>query len=83
MKFSIKDLVASSEEILIGKFDFLCSVGLHRLLNPLGVITNRLQGRNVDIIEAYDDISSVIKDIKRATKNIDKEFSVILNKLNE
>ena len=83
MKFSIKDLVTSSEEILIGKFDFLCSVGLHRLLNPLGGITNRLQGRHVDIIEAYDDISSVIKDIKRATKNIDKEFSVILNKLNE
>ena len=43
MKFSIKDLVTSSEEILIGKFDFLCSVGLHRLLNPLEGITNRLQ----------------------------------------
>ena len=76
-------MVTSSEEILIGKFDFLCSVGLSRLLKPLGGITNRLQGRNVDIIEAYDDISSVIKDIKRATKNIDEEFSVILNKLNE
>ena len=52
-------------------------IGLYRLLHPLAGITNRLQGRGVDIIEAYDDVSSVIKDIKSTRKNIDKEFSVI------
>ena len=52
-------------------------IGLYRLLHPLAGITNRLQGRGVDIIEAYDDVSSVIKDIKSTMKNIDKEFSVI------
>ena len=50
---------------------------MHRLLHPLAGITNRLQGHVVDIIEAYDDVSSLIKDIKSARKNIDKEFSVI------
>ena len=28
-------------------------IGLYRLLHPLAGITNRLQGRGVDIIEAY------------------------------
>ena len=47
-------------------------------MHPLAGITNRLQGRGVDIIEAYNDVSSVIKDIKSTRKNIDEEFSVIL-----
>ena len=45
-------------------------IGLYRLLHPLAGITNRLQGRGVDIIEAYDDVSSVIKDINRAQVRI-------------
>ena len=36
-----------------------------------------MQGRGVDIMEAYDGVSSVTKDIKSTRKNIDKEFSVI------
>ena len=45
--------------------EFIISlIGLYRLLLPLAGITNRLQGRGVDIFEAYDDVSSVIKDIK-------------------
>ena len=62
----------------ITSFEFVISlIGLYRLLNPLAGITNSLQERGVDIIEAYDDVSSVINDTKSTRKNIDKEFSVI------
>ena len=46
------------------------------IVHPLADITNRLQGRGVDIIDVYDDVSSVIKDKKSTRKNIDKEFRV-------
>ena len=46
------------------------------IIHPLGDITNRLQERGVDIIDVYDDVSSVIKDKKSTRKNIDKEFRV-------
>ena len=46
----------------VTSFEFIISlIGLYRLLHPLAGITNCLQGRVVDIIEAYDDVSSVIK----------------------
>ena len=36
-------------------FEFIiCLIGLYRLLRPLASITNRLQGRGVNIIEGYD-----------------------------
>ena len=47
--------------------------GLYRLLNPPASVTNCLQVRGVDIIEAYEDISSVIKDIISTRKNIEKK----------
>ena len=57
----------------VTSFEFIISlIGLHRLLHPLAGITNRFQGHGVDIIETYDDVSSVIKDIKSTRKNIDK-----------
>ena len=55
----------------VTSFEFIISlIRLYRLLHPLAGITNRLQGRGVDIIEAYDDVSSVIKDINRAQGRI-------------
>ena len=38
--------------------------------------TSRYKERGVDIIDVYDDVSSVIKDKKSTRKNIDKEFRV-------
>ena len=46
------------------------------IVHALAGKTNRLQGCGVDIIKVYDDVSSVINDIKSTRKNIDKEFSV-------
>ena len=55
----------------VTSFEFIISlIGLYRLLNTLAGTTDRLQGRGVDIIEAYDDVSSVIKDINRAQGRI-------------
>ena len=46
-------------------YEFIISlIGLYKFPDPLAGITNRLQGRGVDIIEAYGDASSGIKDIK-------------------
>ena len=60
---------------VVTSFEFIISfIRLCRFLHPLASITNRLQGRGVDIIEAYGDVSNVIKSTR---KNIDKEFSVI------
>ena len=57
-------------------FGFIISlIRLYRFLHPLAGITNRLQGRGVYIIEAYDGVSSVIKDIKSTKKNIGYYFS--------
>ena len=52
-------------------------IGLYKLLHPLGGIANRLQERGVDITEAYDEVSRVIKDTKSARKNIDKRLSFV------
>ena len=41
----------------VTSFKFIISlIGLHRVLHPLAVITNRLEGRGVDVTEAYDDV---------------------------
>ena len=50
---------------------------MYKLLHPLAGITNRSQRRGVDIIETYDNLLSVIKDIKSIRNKIDKEFSKI------
>ena len=43
----------------VTSFEFIISlIGLHRVLYTLAVITNRLEGRGVNITEAYDDVSS-------------------------
>ena len=62
----------------ITSFEFIiCLIGLYRFLHQLSGITTRLQGRSVDIIAAYDDVSSVMKDIKNTRNSIEKEFRMI------
>ena len=53
-------------------FQFIVSlIGLYRFLHPLAGITNHLQGCGVDIIETFDDVSNVIKDINSTKNNFD------------
>ena len=65
-------------------FEFSISlIRLYKLLHPLTGINNHSQRRGVDIIETYDNLSSVIKDIKSIRNNIHKELVRSLNMVNE
>lgn len=56
----------------VTSFAFIVSlIGIHRLLHPLAGTTNHLKGRVVDIIKTYDDIITVIKDVKTSKNNLD------------
>ena len=62
----------------VSSFGFIISlIGLFRLLHPRAGIANHLQARSIDGIEAYDHVSSAVKDIKSTRKNTDEWFSVI------
>ena len=59
-------------------FEFIVSlIRIYRLLHPLTGTSNCLQDRVADIINTYDDISSVIKDENAKKSNISEQFSVI------
>ena len=77
------ELYATRKRLGLHRLFVIYLIGLYRLLHPPPGITNSLQGRGVDIIVAYEDVSSVIKDIISTRKNTDKEFSEFLNKPNE
>ena len=58
---------------LLWSFEFIVSfIGIYRLLHTFAGTTNRIEGCAFDIINAYDDISSVIKDVKTTKSNIDE-----------
>ena len=62
----------------LSKFEFIVGiVVLYRLLHPVAGLTNKLQGRNIDIIEAYESANRCIKDMKYVRENIDNEFDQI------
>ena len=47
------------------------------MLHPVSGLTNKLQGRNIDIIEAYESANRCIEDMKYVRENIDNEFDQI------
>ena len=60
------------------KFEFIVGIiVLYRLLHPVAVLTSKLQGRNIDIIEAYESANRCIEDMKYVRENIDNEFDQI------
>ena len=49
----------------VTSFEFIISlIVFYRLLNPLAGVTDCLKGSGFGIIEVYDNVSSLIKDIK-------------------
>lgn len=59
-------------------FSFIVGlVSLKTLLHPLHAVTIRLQGKTVDIIQAYEDVTSVIGDLRHLRENVEVEFAVI------
>ena len=59
---------------VVTSFEFIFSlIGFYGFLHPLSVITNRLQGRVVDIIEAYDEFSMIFEETERVTAKVGAE----------
>ena len=62
----------------IANFEFIVGIiCLYRLLHPLVPITQRLQGRVMDVVSAYDEVQSSISDMKHLRESVNEEFSVI------
>jgi len=62
----------------VTKFQFIIGlVSLYRLLHPLAGTTQRLQGRSIDVVKAYNEVQSCIDDLKHTRNCINKEFNII------
>ena len=60
------------------KFEFIVDIiVLYRLLHLVAGLTNKLQGRNIDITETYESANCCIEDMKYVRENIDNEFDQI------
>ena len=56
----------------LAKFEFIIGIlSLYRLLHPIAGLTNKLQGRSIDVIEAYANVSSCVDDMKFIRENIE------------
>ena len=52
-------------------------IALYRLLHPVAGITQKLQGRPIDVIDAYQNVNTCIEDIQLLRENVDQESDVI------
>ena len=66
------------------KFELIVGIiSLYRSLHLVTGTSRKLQGHNVDIIEAYERVSCCIEDIKYTRGNVKKEFDQVSMKPNE
>lgn len=66
------------------KFELIVGIiSLYRSLHPVTGTSDKLQGHNVDIIEAHESVSCCIDDIKYTRENVKKEFDQVSMKPNE
>ena len=67
---------ASSYLHALSNFNFIIGlISLYHLIHPFTIITKKLQGRSIDVVEAFNEVESVV-DIEL---NIDIEFATIYN----
>ena len=60
------------------KFEFVIGmIVLYRLLHPVAGIMQKLQGRTIDVIDAYQNVNTCVEDIQLLRENIDQESDVI------
>ena len=52
-------------------------IALYRLLNRVAGITQKLQGRTTDVIDANQNVNTCIEDIQLLRENVDQESDVI------
>ena len=55
------------------KFEFVIGmITLYRLLHPVAGIMQKLQGRTIDVIDAYQNVNTCIEDIQLLRENVDQ-----------
>ena len=60
------------------KFEFFIGmIVLYRLLHAVAGITQKLQGRTIDVTDAYQNINTCIEDIQLLQENVNQESDVI------
>ena len=52
-------------------------IALYRLLHPVAGVTQKRQGRTIDVIDVYQNVNTCIKDIQLLRENVDQESDVI------
>ena len=62
----------------LSEFEFITEiVSLYRLLHPLAEITQKLQGRTIDVVAAYTQVESCILDMEHIRGSIEDEYEQI------
>ena len=57
------------------KFEFVIGmIALYRLLHPVAAITQKPQGRTIDVIDAYQNVNTCIEDIQLCKKMLTKSL---------
>ena len=60
------------------KFEFdIGMIVLYRLLHSVAGITQKLQGRTIDVTDAYHNVNTCIEDIQLLRENVDQDSDVI------
>ena len=79
--WSAKDKQETSSYLhVLSNFNFIIGlISLHRLIHPFTGITKRLQGRSIDVVEAFNEVESVVNDLGAVRSNIDTEFDTAYN----
>ena len=79
--WSAKDKQETSSYLhVLSNFNFIIGlISLYRLMHPFTGITKRLQGRSIDVVEAFNEVESVVNDLGAVRSNIDSEFDTICN----
>ena len=63
---------------ILTDFTFIVSIiAFYRFFHPIAPITQKLQGRSINMVSAYGNISSCSDDLKLIRKSINEEFSTI------
>ena len=52
---------------------------LYCLMHPFTGITQKLQGRSIDVVKAFNELELVINDLGAVQNNIDSEFYIVYN----
>ena len=62
---------------LLGSYIWVGLVSLYSLLHPVHGLTSGLQGKSIDIVNAYQRINETVSSLKVVSRDIDNQFHKI------